>query len=127
MKMKITGHNSYPKFGLAGQHSGGRTIKQDEQSERDKRRHATEEKWQMPVASSTIITYRPHSILHDPGTLTPVDDLRNRFKQRRYGRLHTGQIVSLAAARPWRGKSDRRQVVVARREDREAAKANAKS
>lgn len=41
-----------------------------------------------------------------------------------YGKTETGQIIRLTPLKPWRGKSQRRQVIKQRRLDRQAAAAN---
>jgi hypothetical protein len=93
--MKINGHNSYPKFALPNQNAGDLTPAQAAQSKRDKLRHAQEEKWQMPVKSSHIISFLPHSIIHDPGTLTPVEDLKHTDVSPKYSRSVHGPIVAM--------------------------------
>ena len=43
-----------------------------------------------------------------------------------YRTLETGQRIRLSPQRPWRGKSERRQVLKQRRLEREASKADAR-
>jgi hypothetical protein len=94
---KHKGNNSYPKHGLTGQNCGLPTREQLKQRGRDIGRVAQQSRCANPVQSSTVINYRPHSIVNDLGTTKSVLKLtrRNRFYKfvPAYWQLGNGQIV----------------------------------
>jgi hypothetical protein len=51
--------------------------------------------WQMPVSSSRIISFQPHSILSDPGTRRSVTALTFSNGKPRYAHTKTGAIIAL--------------------------------
>ena len=53
----------------------------------------------------------------------PIGRIKDRAGQI-YGRMRDGSIRRLSPLKPFKGKSERRAVVKARREDRQAAAAN---
>ena len=90
---KVTGNNAYSKHALKGQNNGSLTILQKKQQGKQKGRNAQEGTWQMPVRSSSIISYQPRSIASLPGTSTDITSLRDSEGNLQYGRLSNGAIV----------------------------------
>ena len=112
---------SFRKFALAGQHNGGMYAKQLKQSQRDKDRYHRQVNRAFAMApSGANIPFSPAHCLSAARRKT------NKFGDNVGSQMRVifagGTLVK--GGRPWRGKSERRQVLRNRREDKAAALAN---